>query len=135
MGAGGGGGGVEGGAGGGEECVEVLDYAVVECAAGEAEEVCRGKGMLDLGRRGEGGGVPRRARWLKQNWGVRVGFVGGLDMMGVEGACGASGEAQKRPATLKCDADESGLFKNMQERAWTRSNQSKSSSGRASTLG
>lgn len=52
--AGGGGGGVEGGAGGGEERVEVLDYAVVDCAAGEAEEVCGGEGLLDLGReRGE----------------------------------------------------------------------------------
>lgn len=37
---GGGGGGIEGLAGGGEECVEVLDYAVVDGAAGEAEEVC-----------------------------------------------------------------------------------------------
>jgi hypothetical protein len=61
--AGGGGGGVEGGAGGGEECVEVLDYAVVDGAAGEAEEVCVGEGALERGRGGEGrGGEGRGGR-------------------------------------------------------------------------
>lgn len=126
--AGGGGGGVEGGAGGGEECVEVLDYAVVDGAAGEAEEVCVGEGALERGRGGEGRGgeeeVPRRARWLKQNWGVRVGFVGGLDMvrgLGAEGAFGASGDAQKRPATLRYDADESVFLEGIRNGASTES--------------
>lgn len=47
-----------------------------------------------------------------------MGFVDGLDMawgLGVEGACAALGEAQKRPATLRCDADESGRIGSMRE--------------------
>lgn len=59
------------------------------------------------------GEVPRRTRWLKQNWGVKMGLVDGLDMLwglGAEEACAALGEAQKRPATLRYGGDESDLW-------------------------
>lgn len=66
------------------------------------------QGRVQLGlREGEVGmGLPRRARWLRQNWGVNGGVVSGvwaISSLGGsdgEGSGGGFEVAQKRPATL-----------------------------------